>query len=256
MRDIPKHFSRGTSGGTSPVARDCRDLLWPLTTVGITPCLALCLQTMWPAVSSYCAPGAPPATHPQGLRPASALARAILVLKDIAWLSLPCRHTPGPVSAPWDLRNCACCHWLGGTSRAGMALGDTYGLALKFWVHSLAVIALRDTHRLWLRTSMGRDCSWGHRGLALPTWGKSPVRETRGAPDLHVYLLHHGRAGGPQLSSGSLAPISPLPCTLVPLSLAPTRTSGMGTAHRVAFQSDTVRMGSLLSLSVPFPFQL
>lgn len=37
---------------------------------------------------------------------------------------------------------------------------------------------------------------------------------------------------------GSLAPTSLLPCTLVLLSLAPTGTPGMCTAHRLAFQGD------------------
>lgn len=49
---------------------------------------------------------------------------------------------------------------------------------------------------------------------------------------------------------GSLAPTSLLPCTLVLLSLAPTGTPSMCTAHRLAFQGDVGRSGGPLPLSV------
>lgn len=50
------------------------------------------------------------------------------------------------------------------------------------------------------------------------------------APKLPVQLLCHSGTGGPLLQAGSLAPISPLPCTLVPLSLAPTGTPSLSIA--------------------------
>lgn len=66
------------------------------------------------------------------------------------------------------------------------------------------------------------------------------------APNLPVQLLCHSGTGGPLLHAGSLAPISPLPCTLVPLSLAPTGTPSLCTVHSVAFQGNTGCMGSPL----------